>query len=559
MRRRLYRATTGMALALGVVAGVAPPAGAQQPPGSRVADPADVDVPAGYELEVVAEGLSYATDVAFDDAGNVYVSEAGGHTYGTSPEKAPPPRILRLTEGGGTEVVYDAAPPLPAIAQAAAEDLPPGLVAPITGITWHDGLLYVAHRTRVSTLDPETGEFTTIIDGLPAWGEFQNNKVVFGPGGRMYFFVSTQGNSGPVGDHMLKVLTAYNKPNQSEVPCEDVTLTGVNFTHPNPFTPDPNDTATYDAYVEFGKDVPPGTTIEGKTPCNGAFFSAMPDGSDLQLVAWGLRSDFGYRFAEDGRLISTQNSCNPIPPRPVFDAPEAIYEIEEGAWYGWPDYCAGIPITDERFRAPDPSDPKIAPENLEFVLTEETRQRLLDGRTEPIQPLTTLTPHVAAEGFVFGRDQFGVDPEDILLAEFGTVVTYQADQLPGFRVERVDLETGETEDFLVNKTRMPASATGGRGLERPIQLDYAPDGSLYLVDFGVIDVDQDGLNAHPNTGVVWRMVRTGQVPVGGIDAGAGSTQGLEHASLLVAGGAALLTSGALALLVVRRRRGQPPA
>jgi hypothetical protein len=42
----------------------APPAAAE--PG-RGADPADVDVPAGYDVEVAAEGLTYATDVAFDD------------------------------------------------------------------------------------------------------------------------------------------------------------------------------------------------------------------------------------------------------------------------------------------------------------------------------------------------------------------------------------------------------------------------------------------------------------------------------------------------------------
>lgn len=84
-------ATLGSALALAAfsAASVAFPSAvaAQQPP-ARIADPADVEVPAGYELEVVAEGLSYATDVAFDDEGNVYVSEAGGHTYGTVPDKA---------------------------------------------------------------------------------------------------------------------------------------------------------------------------------------------------------------------------------------------------------------------------------------------------------------------------------------------------------------------------------------------------------------------------------------------------------------------------------------
>jgi hypothetical protein len=146
---------------------------------------------------------------------------------------------------------------------------------------------------------------------------------------------------------------------------------------------------------------------------------------------------------------------------------------------------------------------------LEFLFTPDTHQRLLRGRSEPVQPLVRITPHVAAEGFVFGTPAFGVPADDIILAEFGTVVTYQAEELPGFRVQRIDLDSGEATDFLVNKSGKPASAVrGDGGLERPIQLEYAPDGNLYLVDFGVIDVDQNGLKAIPGTGVVWRLTRS---------------------------------------------------
>lgn len=85
-----------------------------------------------------------------------------------------------------------------------------------------------------------------------------------------------------------------------------------------------------------------------------------------------------------------------------------------------------------------------------------------------------------------------------------------------------------------------SSPAGEGGLERPIQLDHAPDGSLYLVDVGVIDVDSKGLTAHANTGVLWRAARTGQISVSGVDAGGGSTAGIEHLPLLVLGTSALL-------------------
>ena len=43
----------------------------------RVVDPSDVALPEGYRIELVAEGLTFPTGVAFDDAGGIYVTEAG--------------------------------------------------------------------------------------------------------------------------------------------------------------------------------------------------------------------------------------------------------------------------------------------------------------------------------------------------------------------------------------------------------------------------------------------------------------------------------------------------
>lgn len=62
----------------------------------RKVNPADIALPAGMTIEAVASGLSYPVDVTFDDEGNTYVAEAGGHTYGTMPEQAPEARILQL-------------------------------------------------------------------------------------------------------------------------------------------------------------------------------------------------------------------------------------------------------------------------------------------------------------------------------------------------------------------------------------------------------------------------------------------------------------------------------
>src|SRR5204862_4407078 len=45
--------------------------------GQRKANPADVSVPAGYRVEVVAQNLCFPTGVTFDEQGRPYVVEAG--------------------------------------------------------------------------------------------------------------------------------------------------------------------------------------------------------------------------------------------------------------------------------------------------------------------------------------------------------------------------------------------------------------------------------------------------------------------------------------------------
>ncbi len=67
---------------------------------------------------------------------------------------------------------------------------------------------------------------------------------------------------------------------------------------------------------------------------------------------------------------------------------------------------------------------------------------------------------------------------------------------PGFKVQ---------SDLIYNKNNLPASAKGGGGLERPLQMEWAKDGSLYIVDFGIVEFDDSGMNAHPLSGVLWRV------------------------------------------------------
>jgi hypothetical protein len=81
----------------------------------------------------------------------------------------------------------------------------------------------------------------------------------------------------------------------------------------------------------------------------------------------------------------------------------------------------------------------------------------------------------------------------------------------GFRVVRVEVDTGVMHDFAVNRgeeANGPASWLGRGGLERPVAARFSPDGkALYVVDFGVLTIRDGKIRPRQGTGVLWRIER----------------------------------------------------
>jgi glucose/arabinose dehydrogenase len=171
--------------------------------------------------------------------------------------------------------------------------------------------------------------------------------------------------------------------------------------------------------------------------------------------------------------------------------------IEPGAWYGWPDFVGGEPITDAAFRPPG----KPA---LRFLLAQHPGK--------PPRPKAVFAVHASANGFDFSRNPAFGRPGEAFVALFGDQAPTVGKVLSavGCRVVRVDVNTGAIEDFAVNRGRVagPASRIGGGGLERPIAARFSPDGTtLYIVDFGVLLEGKEGAKPQAGTGVVWRVLR----------------------------------------------------
>jgi glucose/arabinose dehydrogenase len=221
-----------------------------------------------------------------------------------------------------------------------------------------------------------------------------------------------------------------------------------------------------------------------------------PGGGQPQLVAWGFRNPFGLAFSPTGKLYVTDNGYDDRGSRPVWGVPDVLWEVRRGAWYGWPDFSAGEPLTKEDFKPPGKPQPTF----------------LLEHKKTPPAPAALLGVHASANSLDFSRSASFGHVGEAFIAFFGDQApeTGKVTNPVGFKVVRVNVQNGAVEDFAVNKGRKtgPASLVGGGGLERPLAARFSPDGSaLYVADFGVMTMSKAGPNPARGTGVVWKITR----------------------------------------------------
>lgn len=450
---------------------------ARSHPGERTVKPSDVELPDGYAVEAVAQGLDFPTAVVFDAEGRLHVVESG-YSYGEVFGQA---RLLRLGPAGAVERVI-----------ATSEN------GPWTGAVFHEGAFFVAEGGvleggRILRITPD-GEVRAIVEGLPSFGDHHTNGPVVGPDGKIWFGQGTATNSGIVGEDSKDFGWLERHPEFHDVPCRDVTLTGENF--------ETKDGKKTGAYLPYGTTSRRGQVIPGKIPCSGAVLRVAPSGGPVELVAWGFRNPFGLAFAPDGTLFVSDNGYDIRGSRPVFGAADLLWKVQEGGWHGWPDFADGREVFHERYDPPG-------------LIGGTPPRLLLEHPGTPPKPIAFFGVHSSSNGIDVSRSPAFGHVGEVFVAQFGDMTpdTGKVTAPVGFQVVRVNPVNGVIEPFAVNEgwNDAPASARkGAGGLERPVSVRFDPPGTtLYIVDFGRMPVTKDGPEPQMGTGVIWRVRRAG--------------------------------------------------
>src|SRR5437868_15434881 len=101
-----------------------------------------------------------------------------------------------------------------------------------------------------------------------------------------------------------------------DIPGQDITLVGQNFSSQPVMPPTPMPLVKTGAFVPFGTKTASGQTIKGEVPCTGSIMRVRPNGGNLDLVAWGLRNPFGLTFGAGGQLYVTDQGFDNRGSRP---------------------------------------------------------------------------------------------------------------------------------------------------------------------------------------------------------------------------------------------------
>ncbi|CAH1002105.1 hypothetical protein LEM8419_03022 [Neolewinella maritima] len=495
-------------------------------------DTPGVLIPEGFDLKLAVSGLDYPSNIATGD-GRYWISEAG-----IDPQIAPTVKEISLPASGPGVANVILTPAL----------LPVGTLAPpFTDVSYHDGLLYLAHRqvgtngelvgaySRFAPDDP-VNTFETVITNLPSTGDHSNNVLVFGADGRAYFGQGSATNSGVVGaDNADWVAVA---PDFREIPPVDVILNGTEYTARVGTPVDPDSNAVTAPYRIFNSGpIDSGLLIRGASPLSpvdgyiigtGTVYSFDPAATNvsqtLRLEAWGLRNPFGLTFdALDGtRLFVTNNGTdirgragNPDAPfdtssyvlvgnRPIANDHDDLFELTVGGeaeYFGWPEFIHDSMTLQARGVTSTVfcRSPVMMQEDCPgFIFTPDFRLSL------SIEPaFAQLGPNVSATGLTaIQSDTFGYR-NDLLVTESGSFGPQTGIfRFTGYRITRVETSSGQRFPFVVNQGSTAAELLAPGGFNKPVENVFIGD-TLAIVDLGVLE---PGINLFQSgTGKVWLL------------------------------------------------------
>jgi len=400
------------------------------------------------------------------------------------------------------------------------------------------------NSSRIITVNPMTGMVDPFITNLPT-GDHPTEQLAFRGDGWIYWSQGSTTNSGVVG------LDNGGGQNQSDIPCQDITLSQNVFSSGNGvFT---------SGYSPFGVTNPGGTipaffnAFTGQVRqgvCDGAILRAqLSNSSNIQAFSWGYRNPYAIRFPPadhplSGGILAGMDGADERGNRPSNNAPEELHlgrQNPDGSpdYHGLFDRYGGLPTSQAVFNPVGGPADDLCPAPFDQATCVAA---LTAGGAIPIRDVLAFPPQqITGPLAIDGADSSftGIDfvPDAFvggpvlpgaalysLEGDFGfsapnssnpdTEIGHEVklinfNQLPGSPLAL------RIQNFARNSTNDQAFISNINGFNRPTNVRFGPDGCAYVVDYGAVrDFSADShfvgpangpLVQIPGTGVIWKI------------------------------------------------------
>jgi glucose/arabinose dehydrogenase len=474
----------------------------------KVIDRKFVETPRGYVIKVLADGLSAPTAIAFvtdegEYKGAMLVAESG--------DGMDSPRIYGWKNDSSHSFfsVYPRGTQVPLFARLLPR--PYDIYGPIGGMTVAEGRIYVMHHDHngqgVMTAFTFDGVAETIVAGLPAQGDYGVTDVARdNQTGHLFFGVGSATNSGVVGLDNWQVGWVKQHPDFCDRPWPPgnwMLLQGFKYFTKNPIAGlfSGEDNVGTAPFQPFGKNdrLRINKAINDKP--TSAIYWCSPSGGDVHVFAHGIRNPRGLAFDEVGALFATNDGMELRGSRPVKDDRDALLWVRPKQWYGFPDFSADLlPIGNDRFMERDMLIRTGYPELSALI------NHAASDMQSPTEQRETLAP--VSFPSQSGAAKLAIVPATAQLRQYRgkAIVALSGDRAPfatggkalngpvGYKVVLANIDEKRYDEFVRNTQGVPAHLLEQsfghtvEALERPIDPKVGPDGKLYILDLGRMEM-----------------------------------------------------------------------
>jgi hypothetical protein len=205
----------------------------------------------------------------------------------------------------------------------------------ITSLEYNNEVLYYAAGTKVYSYNLTSKESKEIIENLPNYGDY-NCSLIKIIGEYLFVTIGSATNSGVVGmdNDWLK-----DYPQNHDITPERITIKGINFGEKKT-----------GAFVSYKTRNIKGQIITEHVPGNSSIMIHNLSTGAEETFAWGIRNMKAIDFTSEGQILVTVGGMEDRGLRPVKGDSDYIYIIKKNAWYGFPDYTGGDPISSPKFK-----------------------------------------------------------------------------------------------------------------------------------------------------------------------------------------------------------------